>query len=391
MKTPRFGLLPRVIAAILFGVLCGFLLAPWAVRVFVTFSSIFSAFLGFFIPLLIVGFVASGIAGIGNKGGKLLLLTLALAYGSTLFSEFFTWGACHETFPTLLRINESLSAVAPGERIEIAPYFTLGIEPVFDVMTALVLAFTLGLGSAAIPGRTMRDLLDDLKGIIEKVIGVFIIPMLPLYIFCIFTKMTAEGLFSGVFDVFLRLILLIFVLTCLLLAIQFGVAGLVARRNPIRLLAAMLPAWVTALGTQSSAVTIPVTLRQTLKNGVRPEIAEFVVPLCATVHLAGSTMKITACALAIIALGALDVSTQTFAGFIPLLGVTMVAAPGVPGGAIMAAVGILQSQLGFGETDIGLMIALYIIMDGFGTACNVTGDGAIAVIVNHLDRKRAAQ
>ena len=146
----------------------------------------------------------------------------------------------------------------------------------------------------------------------------------------------------------------------------------------------MLPASATALGTQSSAATIPVTLAQAIKNGVRENIAVFVIPLCATIHLAGSTMKITACAMAIMIMSGQPVTLSVFGGFIMMLGITMVAAPGVPGGAIMAALGILQSMLGFNDTMQALMIALYIAMDSFGTACNVTGDGAIAVIVDRI-------
>lgn len=182
--------------------------------------------------------------------------------------------------------------------------------------------------------------------------------------------------------------MVIFVLTVALLLFQFSVAGLASRQNPLRMLRTMLPAYVTALGTQSSAATIPVTLERTLRLGVRPELASFVIPLCATIHLSGSMMKITACALTVSMLAGAELPTATFAGFIVLLGVTMVAAPGVPGGAIMAALGLLESMLGFDETLCGLMIATYIAMDSFGTATNVTGDGAVAVIVDAVDRKR---
>ena len=154
----------------------------------------------------------------------------------------------------------------------------------------------------------------------------------------------------------------------------------------------MLVAYATALGTQSSVATIPVTLCQAEKIGVRAEIAGFVIPLCATIHLSGSTMKIVACALAIVIMSGQAVSLEQFAGFICMLGITMVAAPGVPGGAIMAALGILESMLGFGQAELALMIALYIAMDSFGTACNVTGDGAIAVIVDKIyARKTSSQ
>ena len=153
----------------------------------------------------------------------------------------------------------------------------------------------------------------------------------------------------------------------------------------------MMPAYFTALGTQSSAATIPVTLEQTKKNGVSSDIAGFVIPLCATIHLSGSTLKIVACALALMMMQGIPFDFPLFAGFIFLLGITMVAAPGVPGGAIMAALGILQSMLGFDESAQALMIALYIAMDSFGTACNVTGDGAIALIIDKIMGKNRAE
>jgi Na+/H+-dicarboxylate symporter len=161
------------------------------------------------------------------------------------------------------------------------------------------------------------------------------------------------------------------------------------KKNPFRLLSVMMPAYFTALGTQSSAATIPVTLKQTLKNGVSEKVAGFVIPLCATIHLSGSIMKITACALALMILQGLPFNFILFTGLIFTLSIAMIAAPGVPGGAIMAAIGILQSMLGFNEEMIGLMIALYIAMDSFGTACNVTGDGAIALAVDKITKTEA--
>ena len=214
-----------------------------------------------------------------------------------------------------------------------------------------------------------------------------IIPLLPLHIFGIFLNMTVSGQVMSVVTMFMKVIVVIFILHVFLLIVQFVIAGGLSGKNPFRLLKNMLPAYATALGTQSSAATIPVTLAQTIKNGVRKTIAVFVIPLCATIHLSGSTMKITACAMAIMYMSGEPVTFAALAGFIMMLGITMVAAPGVPGGAIMAALGVLQSMLGFNETLQALMIALYIAMDSFGTACNVTGDGAIAVIVDKIAGK----
>ena len=253
-----------------------------------------------------------------------------------------------------------------------------------NVMTALVLAFTLGLGLAQLKSDTLKNAARDFQDIIVKMISVVILPLLPIYIFGIFLNMTHSGQVFSVLMVFIKIIGVIFLLHIFLLIFQYCIAALFVRKNPFKLLGRMMPAYFTALGTQSSAATIPVTLEQTKKNGVSTDIAGFVIPLCATIHLSGSTLKIVACALALMMMQGIPFDFPLFAGFIFMLGITMVAAPGVPGGAIMASLGILQSMLGFDESAQALMIALYIAMDSFGTACNVTGDGAIALVVDKI-------
>ena len=366
----KFGLLPKVLLAIALGIVFGLFVPEWFTRIALTFNNIFGNFLNFVIPLLILGLVAPGIADLGSKAGRLLVITAALAYAFTLFSGFGTFFTSLGVLPRLLGGTEMS---APGETAAtpLQPFFTVEMPPLMGVMTALILAFVLGLGMAYIHSDKLKGMMDDFKLIIERVISKVIIPLLPFYIF----------------GIFLKLIVIIFVMTVVLLLIQFSIAGLVARQNPLKMLRTMMTAYMTALGTQSSAATIPVTLAQTVKIGVRPEVAGFVVPLCATIHLSGSMMKIVACSLAVMMLSGLDVSMGTYSGFILLLGITMIAAPGVPGGAIMAAIGLLESMLGFDENMIGLMIATYIAMDSFGTATNVTGDGAIAVIVNAIDSR----
>ena len=387
MKKIRINLLTRIIIAIALGILLAPLMPVWAGRVFSTFSGIFGNFLGFSIPLIILGLVAPAIGRMGASAGRILLLTVALAYGSTLFSGFFTYFTCDAVFPHLLT-EGSIDEITQAPDAFPA-YFGIAMPPLMEVMTALILAFVLGIGFTAIKGTALLEATEDFAGIINKLISKVIIPVLPFYIFCIFLSMSASGQVAGIVKVFIKVIAVIFVLHVLLLFVQFTVAGLVSRRNPFKLLRTMLPAYATALGTQSSAATIPVTLEQTLKNGVSEPVARFVIPLCATIHLAGSTMKITSCAMAIMIITGMPYDFGLFAGFIFMLGVTMVAAPGVPGGAIMAALGVLQSMLGFNETACALMIALYIAMDSFGTACNVTGDGAIAVITDRISRKKS--
>ncbi|MEF9932039.1 MAG: cation:dicarboxylase symporter family transporter, partial [Bacteroidales bacterium] len=241
---------------------------------------------------------------------------------------------------------------------------------------------------SAVKGNNFKNVLLEFRNLITILIAKAIIPFLPLYIFGIFLKIGAEGQVSTILQLFIKVIVVIFVMHVLLLLIQFTIAGIISKKNPIKALITMLPAYMTALGTQSSAATIPVTLGQAKKNGVNEEIADFVIPLCATIHLSGSTLKIVACAFAILWMMDMPCGLNIFAGFICMLGITMVAAPGVPGGAIMASLGLLSSMLGFDETLQGLMIALYITMDSFGTACNVTGDGAIALVVDRIYKKK---
>lgn len=386
-KKIRIGLLPRVIIAILLGLFLGYYLPAPAVRVFLTFNSIFSQFLGFMIPLIIIGLVTPAIAGIGKGAGKLLLATVIIAYVDTIVAGGLSYGTGTWLFPSM--IASTGGAIPQIEKAtELTPYFTINIPAMVDVMSSLVFSFIVGLGIAYGGLRTMENLFSEFKNIIEKVIEKAIIPLLPLYIFGVFLSMTHNGQARQVLIVFSQIIIVILVLHVLILVYEFCIAGAIVKRNPFRLLWNMLPAYLTALGTSSSAATIPVTLKQTEKNGVSNEIAGFVVPLCATIHLSGSAMKITACALAICLLTDLPHDPGLFIYFILMLSIIMVAAPGVPGGAIMAALAPLSSILGFNEEAQALMIALYIAMDSFGTACNVTGDGAIALAVNKFFGKK---
>lgn len=382
MKKLHIGLLPRIIIAIALGILLGNFLPGGMLRFFVTFNSIFSEFLNFSIPLIIVGLVTVAIADIGKGAGKLLLITALIAYGATLFSGFLSYFTGVTVFPHLIEPGVPLEEVSEAQGI--LPFFSVAIPPLMNVMTALVLAFMLGLGLAQLKNDTLKNAARDFQEIIVRMISAVILPLLPIYIFGIFLNMTHSGQVFSVLMVFIKIIGVIFLLHIFLLVFQYCIAALFVRKNPFKLLGRMIPAYFTALGTQSSAATIPVTLEQTKKNGVSSDIAGFVIPLCATIHLSGSTLKIVACALALMMMQGISFDFPLFAGFIFMLGITMVAAPGVPGGAIMASLGILQSMLGFDESAQALMIALYIAMDSFGTACNVTGDGAIALVVDKI-------
>ena len=382
----KIGLLPKILIAIALGILCSLFFPVWAVRVFLTFNSVFGNFLGMFIPLLIIGLVAPGIGDLGKGAGKLLLVTAAIAYLSTILSGFFSYFTCRFTFPALL--GDSVKALGDIDMSNsISAYFNIEMPAFISVTTALVLAFTIGLGLTVLKGNALRDLMTDFKELVMLVISKMIIPLLPLYIFGIFLQMGAEGHVGAVLGMFIKIILIIFLMHVTVLLLQFLIAGVVSGKNPFKSLVTMLPAYVTALGTQSSAATIPVTLAQAKKLGVRDNIADFTVPLCATIHMSCSILKIVACAYAVSLSVGLPLDFQTYAGFILMLGITMIAAPGVPGGAIMAALGLLASMLGIDGNLQGLILALYIAMDSFGTAGNVTGDGAISLIIDKIAKR----
>lgn len=380
----RIGLLPRVIIAIILGVALGNVFSEGWVRVFITFNALFSQFLGFMIPLIIIGLVTPAIGDIGRGAGKLLLITVVLAYGDTVLSGLLAYGTGSWLFPDMVASTPHLGPVKKAA--ELIPYFTISVPAFIDVMSALVLSFILGLTISYASLPTLKKVFDDFKESVSLTIGKVIIPLLPLYIFGIFLNMTYSGQAYRILIVFAQIIAVIFVLHLLVLLYEFCVAGIVVHRNPLRMLFTMLPAYMTALGTSSSAATIPVTLRCTLKNRVSGGVAGFVIPLCATIHMSGSCMKITACALTVCLLEGLPHDPLLFINFILMLGVMMVAGPGVPGGAVMAALAPLGSILGFGSNEQALIIALYIAMDSFGTACNVTGDGAIALVVDKLKK-----
>lgn len=380
MKNFKPGLLIQILMAIALGIAIGYVMPAWAAGIFMTFNSLFSQLLGFLVPLIIVGFVTPAIAEIGNRAGKVLLLTAAIAYIATVSSGIISYLTAEATFPHLITPHSMSAQLENGHDIE--PYFTVTIPPLFGVMTALVLAFMTGIGIAYGKGTVLKRGAEEFRDIVAATIRTVIIPLLPIYIFGIFLNMTMSGQVASVLSSFLKIIGIIFLMAAVILILQYCIAALFVKRNPFKLLLTMLPAYFTALGTQSSAATIPVTLRQAIKMGVSEEIAGFVIPLCATIHMSGSTLKIVMCALALMIMQGLPYDLPMFAGFIAMLAITIIAAPGIPGGAIMASLGLLGSMLGFNEQDQALMIALYIAMDSFGTACNVTGDGFIALIVD---------
>ena len=383
MKSKLLGsLLFWVVVAIILGFLCSLFFPDWLARIFITFNGLFSNFLGFFVPVLIFALIAPAIAGLGRGAGKWLGITAGVAFGSTVISGLIAWGTGTALYPKLLAGRDLITNVADPDEGGLAPYFTVDMPPPLAIMSALLLAFVVGLAMTAVKSDNLYNVLQELNDVVLKVVVTFVIPLLPLYIFGTFLNLGMNENFGDTMAAMGVVLLLSVVMTLVIVLLQYLVAGAVAGVNPFKALKNMLPAYFTALGTSSSAATIPVTYESTLKNNVDEDVAGFVVPLCATIQLSGSMMKIMLYALSIVYMASLDVSGGEIFGFILLLGIMMIAAPGVPGGAIMAAAGLLQSNLGFDDSMLSLMIASYIVVDSFGTAANVTGDGAIALIVN---------
>ncbi|MGL6130970.1 MAG: dicarboxylate/amino acid:cation symporter, partial [Fusobacteriaceae bacterium] len=373
----KIGLLPKLFIGLILGILLGKMGMEIPVRILATFSGLFGNFLKFVIPLIIIGFVAPGIGDLGKGAGKLLAITTGLSYLSTILSGSFAYFVNKTIFS-----NEVAKEIVSKNILK--PYFTLAMPPIMDVMTALLIAFTLGIGISVITGNTIKNAMSELQSIVEKIIANLIIPLLPLYISGIFANMSYTGQVEGMISQFAKVFGVIILLHLTVLLIQYTVAGIISGANPISLLKTMLPAYFTAVGTQSSAAAIPVTLQQTKENGVNSGIADFAVPLCGTIHLSGSTITLVSCSMAVMAMNGITMPFSSMFGFILMLGITMVAAPGVPGGAVMAALGLIEGMLGFTPIMSSLVIALHLTQDSFGTACNVTGDGAIAIMVNKI-------
>lgn len=391
----NLGILPKLLLGILIGILVGSLGnlfnvgdAPafrLVIEIAATFTSLFSTFLQFLIPLLIVSFVVVGLADLGQKANKLFLVTLLLAYCSTvlagLLAYFFGYAVLPQWISPISSMNTSGTAFSP--------LFTISVDPVFGVMTALILAFVLGIGLANIKGERLLGCLKDLQQIITLTLKKIIIPLIPVYIATQFAGIAASGELFSTIKMFIMLFVMILVFQWAYLLVQFGIASVLTRENQFRKIKNVIPAYFTALGTQSSAATIPVNLECAYRNKITKDVADFCIPLCATIHLAGDTVCLVLGTMGIMLASGMSPDFGLYLPFILMLGVTMVAAPGVPGGGVMAAIGIIGSMLGFTESMQSIIISLHFSQDSFGTATNIMGDQAIAIVVDAVDQKHS--
>lgn len=394
-KAFKLGLVPKLIIAIILGILIGQFLPVWFCRIIVTASGIFSTFLKFVIPLMIVAYVTMGIADLSQGAGRLLLITVAIAYGSTLIAGSCSYLVASNLFPHFMS-EGALEQIAATAGVSLDSYFSISIVPLLDTLSAVVLAFVLGLCLSTMRGKeigtTLYDAVKDFSGIIDKVLHTVIIPLLPLYICGTFVDMTKSGKTFAILSILWKVFLVVIIMHLICITIQFFIAGTVSKKNPLTLIKNQIPGYTTALGTQSSAATIPVNLECAAADGVSEQIRNFVVPLCANIHMAGSMITITACVTAVCLMNQLPISLMTVIPFIMTLGVAMVASPGAPGGSIMTALPFLYMVFGTVAGDpegpiCAIMVALYITQDSFGTACNVSGDNAIGVIVDTIYKK----
>lgn len=392
LKKARMGLVPKLILAIILGVLVGQLtFIPEVIfQIFITASSLFSSLLSFIIPLMIIGYVIKGISDLTQGAGKLLGINLLLAYSSTLIGGFIAYFVSSNLFP--LFIDASITENVQEETAALEPLFTIPLEPLLDVTSAIVFAFLFGVFISWLRsegrGEVMYGFFTEFSAIITKILNTLIIPLLPFYIFGNFINLSYTGTVFSILSVFWRVFIVVLAMQLILVSLVFIIAGIYARKSPLTMLKNQIPGYLTALGTQSSAATIPVNLECAKKNGVSEEIRDFVIPLSATIHLLGSIVTVTSCVTAVLLMFDMPHSFGLMSGFIATLGIAMVAAPGAPGGAIMSALPFMPI-VGIDPTGTlgNLLITLYITQDSFGTAANVSGDNALAVIIDKFYAK----
>jgi Na+/H+-dicarboxylate symporter len=384
----KLSLISRVFICLVIGIGLGLFFksinVDFPIRVLSTIGDLFKNFLSFIIPLIIIAFIVPGIASLGQKAGKGLLISALVAYVSTVIAGLLAYFIGAALIPKLLKTNSLLGESAS----QITSYFTVDMPPIMAVMSALVLAFVLGIGIAKLNNSIAIKLANEFNKVVLMIVENVLIPFVPIYIGCIFAKLSYAGEIFTTLKSFAIVYVILFSVQGIYLIIQFSLAGSISKQNPIKLIKNMIPAYLTAVGTQSSAATIPVTLQCTRKNNVTDEVVDFVIPLAATIHLAGDTIAITLTSMAVMYMNGQLPSFGAILPFIFMLGVTMVAAPGVPGGGIMASLGILQTMFGFGAMEQSIMIALHAAQDSFGTATNVTGDCALAVLVDEILNKQ---
>lgn len=395
-KKISLGLVPKLLLAIILGVIVGQLsfIPTVLLRIPVTFSNLFSSLLSFIIPLMIIGFIVKGISDLTEGAGKLLGIATFISYGSTIFGGLVAYFVASTVFP--LFITSQINTDVQEASNELITLFEIPLEPMLDVTAAIAFSFIMGMSISWLRAKhksdTLYNVFNEFNLIIIKVLNTAIIPLLPFFIFGNFVNLSYSGQVFDILSVFWRVFLIVIVLHLTLIVLWFTVAGLYRKKNPIQLIKNQIPGYFTAIGTQSSAATIPINIECAQKNGVSRKIREFMIPLCATIHLLGSMVTIVSCVFAVLYLYDMPVNLGMMASFIATLGIAMVAAPGAPGGAIMSALPFL-TIVGIDPTGTlgNLLITLYLTQDSFGTAANVSCDNAITLVVEKIYYKYIAK
>lgn len=381
----KIGLLPKLFFAIVIGIVIGWISPDWMIRAMNCFRDTFGQFIRFIVPFIIVGLVTPAIADTGKSAGKMLLLTMGIAYVSTLFAGYFAYGVSCGVFPSIMSPGVLSEAMAAKT---FPAFFSLKIPPLMDVTTALVTSFMLGLGIVAVKADTLIRAVSELRNVVTLTITKALMPFLPAYILSVIADLTASGRLSVIGGGAVKIMTLGLVTTTVILVIQYIVAGVIAQKNPFKALWTMLPAYLTGWGCCSSAATIPYTLRQTKLNGVSDETADLVIPLCSNIHLSGSMANMVVYAAGLMVLAGEALPILSFTQYILMISVIAIAAPGVPGGVVLASASVAEAALGFSPERYAIMIALYMSLDGMGTAVNLTGDGAIALIIDKFKSRK---
>lgn len=387
----KLGLIPRLIIAIALGIVIGAYL-PVARKeittILVTISGLFGKFLSFIIPLMIIAFVTKGIADLSEGAGKLLLASVIIAYLSTLIAGTLSYTMARNLFGNFVT-PELAEKIQAATSESLTPLFEIPLGPIIDVTAALVLAFMMGLSVSILRQKGSGDgfykLINEFNEIIVMILSNVIIPLLPLFILGNFANMAYSGSVFAILNIFWKIFICIIILHILYISLMFICAGAYTGRNPFSSLKKAIPAYLTAVGTQSSAATIPVNVECNRKIGVTKQIRDFVIPLCATVHLPGSMITLTSCVYTLLSMYDMPHSYGLIVKFIAILGVAMVAAPGAPGGAVMSALPFLPVVGIASDSPMAtILISLYLTQDSFGTAANVTGDNAVSMAVEKI-------
>lgn len=383
-KLKKYALFVKIIFSIAIGICVGVYL-PQSVSVFfIEISNFLQNLIGFLVPLIVIGFVVSGISTLKNSSGKLLSVALGLSYVFMIIGAICSYFVSKNVLPVLLGIQ----SIDNGDfEFKFSSNFSINIPPLMDVTTAIILAFIIGVGISKIRGNCLRNFFDEFHDIVDLTVQKIMIPVIPFYIMGVFAKISSRGKIINILFNFSKLVAVIICMHIAILLFQYIVASIISKKNVFKLLKNIIPAYVMSLATQSSVAVIPFSIDCAENNGVSKKIANFILPLCSTIHLTGSAISITANVLAVAMLNNEDISFGEILPFILILGIIMVAAPGVPCGTIFAIIPVLKSSLGFTEGMIGMIVALHVAQDGFGTACNVTGDGSIAVIIEQINSK----